>query len=188
MCLEYLKSGFEAVIEDDVSCRFESEELEGWNLMTRTSLRYELISLKLTLVWIIGIFFRYMILLPIRIVICFIAVSIFQYLKILARELNHFKVLWFVVVFTLVGLIPNDFARRNFHEFAWFIGMHLMGGSVSANITFHNQENRVKHCGLFLANHTTPFETAIMAVDSVYSFVKFLTKYFHHRNGLSWIL
>lgn len=75
LCLDYVMSGFEAIIEDDVMSRFESEEMGGWNLLTRTSRSYELISLKLTMIWIAGILFRYIILLPIRIMICFTSVS-----------------------------------------------------------------------------------------------------------------
>lgn len=74
-CLEYIKSGMEAVIEDDVTSRFEAEELKNWNLLTRTNRGYEFISWKLTFIWLIGFLIRYLILMPLRVIICFIGVS-----------------------------------------------------------------------------------------------------------------
>lgn len=74
-CLEYIKSGMEAVIEDDVTSRFEAEELKNWNLLTRTNRGYEFISWKLTVIWFIGFLTRYLILMPLRVIICFIGVS-----------------------------------------------------------------------------------------------------------------
>lgn len=74
-CLEYLKSGVEAIIEDDVTSRFEAEELKNWNLLTRTNRKYEFISWKLTVIWVIGFLIRYLLLMPLRVIICFIGVS-----------------------------------------------------------------------------------------------------------------
>jgi glycerol-3-phosphate O-acyltransferase 3/4 len=74
-CLEYVKSGMEAIIEDDVTSRFEAEELKNWNLLTRTNRGYEFISWKLTVIWFIGFLIRYLILMPLRVIICFIGVS-----------------------------------------------------------------------------------------------------------------
>jgi glycerol-3-phosphate O-acyltransferase 3/4 len=75
MCLDYLMSGVEAIVEDDVTHCFETEELESWNLLTRTSRCYELMSLKLMFIWIVAVVFRYMILLPSRIIIAAVGVS-----------------------------------------------------------------------------------------------------------------
>jgi glycerol-3-phosphate O-acyltransferase 3/4 len=68
----------EAIIEDDVTSRFEAEELKNWNLLTRTNRRYEFISWKLTVIWVIGFLIRYLLLMPIRVIICFIGVSLSQ--------------------------------------------------------------------------------------------------------------
>uniref|UniRef100_A0A8D8FW64 Glycerol-3-phosphate acyltransferase 4 n=1 Tax=Culex pipiens TaxID=7175 RepID=A0A8D8FW64_CULPI len=75
-CLDYVKSGMEAIIEDEVTSRFEAEELKNWNLLTRTNRHYEFISLKLTIIWVFGFFIRYVILMPSRVFICFVGVSI----------------------------------------------------------------------------------------------------------------
>jgi len=94
--LEYVKTGIGSIIEDEVTQRFDSEELkvlfglyknpesigitkqqrvfQSWNLLTRTSQSFEFVSLKLTIVWIIGFFVRYFLLLPLRACILVVAV------------------------------------------------------------------------------------------------------------------
>lgn len=67
--LDYVKSGLEAIIEDDVTLRFDSEVHDDWNFLTRTKKHYQNIPLKLKVVWIVGVMIRYGILLPIRLVL-----------------------------------------------------------------------------------------------------------------------
>lgn len=70
-----MKAGVEAIIEDEVTSRFEAEELKNWNILTRTNRYYEFISYRLTIIWFIGFFVRYFILMPFRVIICFVGVS-----------------------------------------------------------------------------------------------------------------
>lgn len=72
---EYIKVGVEAIIEDQVTSRFDSEELKNWNLLTRTNTGYEFLSWKLTVIWMCGFFMRYFFLFPLRVLICFFGVS-----------------------------------------------------------------------------------------------------------------
>lgn len=65
----------EAIIEDEVTSRFEAEELKNWNLLTRTNRYHEFISWRLSIIWFIGFFIRYFILMPFRVIICFVGVS-----------------------------------------------------------------------------------------------------------------
>ncbi|CAL7938546.1 unnamed protein product [Xylocopa violacea] len=74
-CLDYIKAGVEAIIEDEVTSRFEAEELKNWNLLTRTNRHYEFISWKLTVIWMCGFVLRYCFLLPLRIFICFAGIG-----------------------------------------------------------------------------------------------------------------
>lgn len=73
---DYIKSGIESIIEDQVTSRFEAQELKNWNFLTRTNRAYEFISWKLTFLWIFGCFARYCLLLPIRLYIFCFGVSI----------------------------------------------------------------------------------------------------------------
>lgn len=76
-CLDYVKAGVESIIEDQVTMRFETEELKSWNLLTRTNRNYEFISWRLSFIWVVGFLMRYCFLLPLRVLICFIGVSTF---------------------------------------------------------------------------------------------------------------
>lgn len=75
-CLDYIKAGVESIIEDEVTSRFEAEELKNWNLLTRTNRYHEFISWRLSIIWFIGFFIRYFILMPFRVIICFVGVSV----------------------------------------------------------------------------------------------------------------
>ncbi|TKS78359.1 Glycerol-3-phosphate acyltransferase 3-like [Collichthys lucidus] len=65
-CFYFTRRGIESIVEDEVTQRFSSEELVSWNLLTRTNNDFQYISLRLTLVYGIGIFVRYCILAPLR--------------------------------------------------------------------------------------------------------------------------
>lgn len=61
----YMK-GVESIVDDQVTQRFSSEELASWNLLTRTNQNFRYISLRLTIIWGIGVFVRYCVLFPLR--------------------------------------------------------------------------------------------------------------------------
>lgn len=62
----FCKKGLESIVDDQVTQRFSSEELASWNLLTRTNQNFYYISLRLTIIWGLGVFVRYCILLPFR--------------------------------------------------------------------------------------------------------------------------
>lgn len=66
----FSKKGLEAIVEDEVTQRFSSEELVSWNLLTRTNINFQYISPRLTMVWVVGVMVRYCVLLPLRYVSC----------------------------------------------------------------------------------------------------------------------
>ena len=72
---DYVKTGVGSIIEDEVTQRFVAEDLKMWNLLTRTSMNFEFINIKLTVIWILGFFVRYCILLPGRMCILLVGVS-----------------------------------------------------------------------------------------------------------------
>ncbi|KAK8749949.1 hypothetical protein OTU49_015143 [Cherax quadricarinatus] len=97
-CLDYIRTGMEAIVDDEVTKRFSAEELTSWNFLTRTNCQYEFISIRLTIFWVVGFILRYCLLLPLRILILTIGVgqrhggflSIFQ--RALSRASAH---IWF---------------------------------------------------------------------------------------------
>ncbi|EDW61192.2 glycerol-3-phosphate acyltransferase 3 isoform X1 [Drosophila virilis] len=152
-CLDYVKSGVEAIIEDDVTSRFQAEELKSWNMLTRTNRRYEFISWKITLIWMVGFAIRYFILMPLRVLVCFIGV------------------LFAVVTNTVVALIPYRFLRHPLADLSFKITFRLISSSLSSLIVFHNKQYKPKTSGFCVANHTSPLDVAILSTDCTFSLI-----------------
>ncbi|XP_075222080.1 glycerol-3-phosphate acyltransferase 4 isoform X2 [Lycorma delicatula] len=151
-CLDFVKTGVEAIIEDQVTSRFEAEQLKSWNLLTRTNHHYEFISWRLTFIWIIGFFIRYFFLLPLRILICF------------------FGVMWLTFCTAIVGYIPESPLKRWFNARVTVMCSRVLSSALSAVINYHNLENRPKQ-GICVANHTSPIDVNILMCDNSYALV-----------------
>ncbi|XP_028045231.1 glycerol-3-phosphate acyltransferase 3-like isoform X1 [Monomorium pharaonis] len=151
--LDYIRAGFEAIIEDEVTSRFEAEELKNWNLLTRTNRHYEFISWKLTFIWMFGFVMRYCFLLPLRIFICFIGV---QYL---------------VVVTFFIGFLPNGRIKRWANNQASLIAFRIMSCSLSSVITVHNPEYKPKNAGMCVSNHTSTIDVCILSTQTTFSLI-----------------
>uniref|UniRef100_H3AVJ2 Glycerol-3-phosphate acyltransferase 3 n=1 Tax=Latimeria chalumnae TaxID=7897 RepID=H3AVJ2_LATCH len=149
----FSKKGFEAIVEDEVTQRFTSEELVSWNLLTRTNNNFQYISLRLTILWGLGVFIRYCILLPLRITLAVIGIS------------------WLVIGTTLVGMMPNSRIKSWLSDLAHLMCYRICARALSATIYFHNKENRPKKGGICVANHTSPIDIVILAVDGCYAMV-----------------
>ncbi|XP_030369141.1 glycerol-3-phosphate acyltransferase 3 isoform X1 [Scaptodrosophila lebanonensis] len=152
-CLDYLKSGVEAIIEDDVTSRFEAEELKSWNMLTRTNRHYEFISWKITLIWMVGFVVRYFILMPLRVLVCFLGV------------------LFAVITNSFVALIPYRFLRHPLADLSFKITFRLISSSLSALIKFHNKQYKPSTSGFCVANHTSPLDVAILSTDCTFSLI-----------------
>uniref|UniRef100_A0A3B1IZP0 Glycerol-3-phosphate acyltransferase 4 n=1 Tax=Astyanax mexicanus TaxID=7994 RepID=A0A3B1IZP0_ASTMX len=62
----FCRRGVESIVDDEVTKRFTAEELESWNLLTRSNYNFNHISTRLTVLWGLGVLIRYGILLPLR--------------------------------------------------------------------------------------------------------------------------
>uniref|UniRef100_A0A8C7Y1Y4 Glycerol-3-phosphate acyltransferase 4 n=1 Tax=Oryzias sinensis TaxID=183150 RepID=A0A8C7Y1Y4_9TELE len=147
----FCRKGVESIIDDEVTKSFSAQELESWNLLTRSIRRFPHRGLRLTLLWGLGVLIRYGILLPLRVILAVTGIFLF------------------VILSTSVGFLPNS---------KFFLGekVHLMGyrfcvKSLTAFITYHNSENRPKNGSICVANHTTPLDVIILANDRCYSLV-----------------
>ncbi|XP_004703465.1 glycerol-3-phosphate acyltransferase 3 [Echinops telfairi] len=119
----FSKKGLEAIVEDEVTQRFSSEELVSWNLLTRTNVNFQYISLRLTLLWVLGVMVRYCILLPLRVTLAFIGINVL------------------VLGTMVVGQLP------------------------------YSRQYRPQKGGICVANHTSPIDVLILAVDGRYAMV-----------------
>ncbi|CAG0889900.1 unnamed protein product, partial [Cyprideis torosa] len=127
-----IKSGVEAIIDDEVTKRFSAEELraemfpirmdgrtnltlffQSWNLLTRTNENYAFISVRLTCIWFVGFVFRYAILLPIRVL------------------LTSWAIVILVVGTGLVGSLPNGKIKRVLYERTWLTVFRIFQQALS---------------------------------------------------------
>ncbi|XP_012230080.1 glycerol-3-phosphate acyltransferase 3 isoform X2 [Linepithema humile] len=151
-CLDYIRSGVEAIIEDEVTSRFEAEELKNWNLLTRTNRYYEFISWKLTFLWMFGFVMRYGFLLPLRVFICFVGV------------------MWLTVCTAVVGYVPEGSFKRWLTYKVSIMCFAVLSSALSSVITYHNPENRPVG-GICVANHTSPIDVLVLMCDNCYSLI-----------------
>lgn len=84
---------------------------------------------------------------------------------------NFRQVLWLTFSFSLLGFVPHEKVRRWLNDRISLIVFRIIVRSLSAVITFHNEEYRPKNCGFCVANHTSPIDTAVLLTDCFYSMV-----------------
>ncbi|XP_067340744.1 glycerol-3-phosphate acyltransferase 3 isoform X3 [Channa argus] len=149
----FCKKGLESIVDDQVTQRFSSEELVSWNLLTRTNQNFRYISLRLTIIWGIGVFVRYCILLPLRVTLAIIGLS------------------WLVIGTTLVGFLPESSVKNWLSELVHLTCYRICARALSATIHYHNRENKPQKGGICVANHTTPIDVVILANDGCYAMV-----------------
>lgn len=150
---DYLKTGIGSIIEDEVTQRFVAEELKVWNLLTRTDKQnFEFVNMKLTTIWILGFFVRYCILLPGRVCILFVGL------------------LWMALGMAFVGGLRDGEFKRWLHYQVYTSSFQILGGVLSAVITYHNPQNRPKQ-GICVANHTSPIDVLVLACDNAYALI-----------------
>ncbi|OQV11834.1 Glycerol-3-phosphate acyltransferase 3 [Hypsibius exemplaris] len=150
---DYCKWGMEAITEDQVTKSFEAEEINSWNLLTRTNMNYHYISVRLTIVWCLGFLFRYFILMPFRLLITVIGV------------------LWLTTCMAFTGYLPNGPLKRRVNQYVNLMCFRIVSRGFSAIIRFHDPQNKAKEGGICVANHTTPIDVIILSVDNCYNLI-----------------
>ncbi|KAL0965616.1 hypothetical protein UPYG_G00283580 [Umbra pygmaea] len=151
--LSFCRRGVESIVDDQVTKRFTAQELESWNLLTRSNYNFRHISLRLSVLWGLGLFIRYSFLLPLRITLAATGVGLL------------------VVLTTIVGFLPSGWLRTYLSEKIHMMCYRICVRALTAIITYHNSENKPKNGGICVANHTTPIDVIILANDGCYSMV-----------------
>ncbi|CAL1525957.1 unnamed protein product [Lymnaea stagnalis] len=150
--MNFSKCGMEAIIDDNVTKRFSAEELPSWNLLTRTQKDHQFMSVRLTALWCVGCFARYVILLPFRITIAFIGI------------------MWLVVSTAFIGYLKESSFKRKLNKYVTLMSFRILCRAFSGVITFHNRENMAKN-GICVANHTSPIDVIILSCDNCYAMI-----------------
>ncbi|XP_065827645.1 glycerol-3-phosphate acyltransferase 3-like [Oscarella lobularis] len=149
---DFAVNAINAIAEDEVTKYFTASELGYWNFLTRTNKNYQFINWKLTLLWVLGFIIRYFVLLPMRIIICSIAIT------------------WLLFTVALFGCLPKFRYRAALERWCTLIFYRIFGRALSASITIEQTENRAKS-GICVANHTSPVDVAMLSVDNCFALV-----------------
>ncbi|RWS24814.1 Glycerol-3-phosphate acyltransferase 4-like protein [Leptotrombidium deliense] len=149
----FIRSGVNAIIDDEVTKRFSAEELQTWNLMTRTNKNYQFVSFRLTALWLCGWLFRFGILFPIRFIIFTVGM------------------LYLIVTCAAVGSLSEGKLKRALYKHTSITAFRILARGVSAVINFHNQEYKPKTGSLCVANHTSPIDVVFLHCDNAYALV-----------------
>ncbi|KOB74476.1 Glycerol-3-phosphate acyltransferase 4, partial [Operophtera brumata] len=128
-CLDLVKAGMESIIEDQVT-------------------QYEFLTWRLTIIWAMGFIVRYMVLLPLRIM-----------------------VLTMIVTTSLVSLLPPGRIRRYFGALSYMISIRTIMRGLSCTIYFHDTQYKPKSNGFCVANHTSPIDVGIVSVNTCFSLI-----------------
>ncbi|XP_051525331.1 glycerol-3-phosphate acyltransferase 4-like [Myxocyprinus asiaticus] len=149
----FFRRGIESIVDDEVTKRFTAEELESWNLLTRSNYNFQHISTRLTVLWGLGVIIRYGFLLPLRLTLAVTGVSLL------------------VVFTTIIGLLPNGRMKNVLSEKVHLMCYRICVRALTAIITYHHSENKPKNGGICVANHTSPIDVIILASDGYYAMV-----------------
>ncbi|XP_072311525.1 glycerol-3-phosphate acyltransferase 4-like [Eucyclogobius newberryi] len=149
----FSRRGVESIVDDEVTKCFSAQELQSWNLLTRSNYNFRHISLRLTVVWGLGVLLRYGVMLPLRV------------------ALATTGIILLIVLSTLVGCLPEVQLRSKLSEEVHLMCYRIFVRALTAIITYHNQENKPRNGGICVANHTTPIDVIILANDGCYSLV-----------------
>uniref|UniRef100_A0A4W4ESP4 Phospholipid/glycerol acyltransferase domain-containing protein n=1 Tax=Electrophorus electricus TaxID=8005 RepID=A0A4W4ESP4_ELEEL len=149
----FCRRGVESIVDDEVTKRFTAEELESWNLLTRSNYNFQHISARLTALWGLGLLIRYCCLLPLRLTLAITGVTLL------------------VVFTTIIGFLPNGRMKNFLSEKVHLMCYRICVRALTAIITYHHSENKPKNGGICVANHTSPIDVIILASDGCYAMV-----------------
>lgn len=148
-----VRKGITAIIDDQVTKRFNTEELRSWNLLTRTNIRnYQFRSVFLAISWFVGFVIRYFILLPLRIIFLFVGI------------------LWLTCSMALIGCLPEPIRSKCYWHVS-LLSFKFLSCAITATLEFHNQQYRAKKGDICVANHTSPIDVLVLACDNCYALV-----------------
>lgn len=82
-----------------------------------------------------------------------------------------FQLVWMGTCMSLVGCLPEGWLKQRLHYSVYTTSFQILGESISAVVTYHNQENKATSGGICVANHTSPIDVLILACDNAYALV-----------------
>jgi len=149
----FLNSGIEAIIDDEVTQCFRPEQLSGWNLLARTNSTHQFMSWKLSVIWALGVIFRWVILMPWRVTVMCVGI------------------VWMITAMTIVSWISDDDIRLKAAYWANIVTYRIFTRALGAIVNYHDRENKPKNGSVCVANHTTVIDVVTLSNDRPYAMI-----------------
>ena len=150
---DFIEKGVQVIVDDDVTKRFDAEEIRCWNLLTRTNRSYQFSSWKLMFYWSAGFIFRFYLLFPIRL-------AIFM-----------FGMFFLLMSTALIGFLDDGPVKRWVYNKMSVTSFRILSRAVSSVINYHNEQYKPLNGGICVANHTSPFDVVMLHCDTAYALV-----------------
>lgn len=149
-----IADGIDAIVGDSLTRCFTSEPPEPWNFLTRNLPpgQWQL-SPYMTLLWVVGLWVRYCVLLPVRVVIL---VS---------------GLLSFLIAYSLVGFVLPPYGNIQTVVRKWLLRYlaSVFVASWSGYIRFHGNRPTKQANQIYVANHTSLIDVFVLVKDYNFS-------------------
>jgi glycerol-3-phosphate O-acyltransferase 3/4 len=153
---DFVKTGVQVIVDDEVTHRFTTEEVEQWNFLTRTQMQLNMGIGYEILLWL-SILFR------------------FGAFFIVRLPIGLTSLIWLfsiMTVFSILNLfVPTAPWKLNAERYCTMVCSRLIAATFTAVINIHNPQNRAKCGSVVVANHTTPIDIVMLAADNCFTLV-----------------
>lgn len=110
-------------------------------------------SARLSLIWFIGVLFRWLVLLPWRVCVCFVGC------------------VWMITAMSAVSWIADDSFRLKAAYWANIVTYRIFTRALGAIVNYHNRENMPRNGSVCVANHTTVIDVVTLSNDRPYALI-----------------
>ncbi|CAG5096452.1 Oidioi.mRNA.OKI2018_I69.XSR.g14623.t2.cds [Oikopleura dioica] len=150
----FISSGIEAIVEDEVTQCFHSQQIRGWNLLARTNnFSFFNLGLRMSIVWIGGFVWRWMIIFPWRLVVCIVGC------------------LWMMITMSIVSIIGHHSMRLKMAYWANIVTFRIYTRALGAVVNYHAVENLPMNGSVCVANHTTILDVVTLSNHRPYALI-----------------
>lgn len=153
---DFVQTGVQSIVDDEVTHRFSTEEVEQWNFLTRTQMQLNMGLGYEILLWL-SIVFRFATFFVVRLPIGITSLIWLFFIMAVFSILNFFA--------------PDAPWKINAERYCTMVCSRLIAATFTAVINIHNPQNRAKCGSVVVANHTTPIDIVMLAVDNCFTLV-----------------
>lgn len=148
----FISDGVEAIVGDTLTTCFTAEPPEPWNFLTRNIPpgKWQMSPYN-TLLWVVGIWARYCVLLPLRVTAIVLGILSFSFM-------------W-----PMVSVIPKLQNKRAARKFLLRYLSSVFVASWSGYVKFHGQRPCPRPNQIYVANHTSLIDLFILSKDYNFS-------------------